>query len=50
LIGVEDEDSCGKSELGETPQERMRRGGSPTARGKRSLPRKSKAVLKVYFK
>ncbi|WP_338023915.1 hypothetical protein [Bacillus mesophilus] len=28
-------DSCGKSGLGETPQERMRRGGSPTARGKR---------------
>jgi hypothetical protein len=22
LIGVQDEDSCGKSELGETPQER----------------------------
>ncbi|MEL3973883.1 hypothetical protein AAEO50_16485 [Rossellomorea oryzaecorticis] len=46
MIGVEDEDSCGKSVLGETPQERMRRGGSPTARGKRSLPRKSTAVFK----
>ncbi|MEL3974459.1 hypothetical protein AAEO50_19390, partial [Rossellomorea oryzaecorticis] len=37
LIGVQEEDSCGKSETGETPQERMRRGGSPAARGKRSL-------------
>jgi hypothetical protein len=49
LIGVQDEDSCGKSELGETPQERMRRGGSPTARGKRSLARKSKAVINVFY-
>jgi hypothetical protein len=45
LIGVQDEDSCGKSETGETPQERMQRGGSPAARGKRSLARKSLAVL-----
>jgi hypothetical protein len=28
-------DSCGRSGLGETPQERKRRGGSPTVRGKR---------------
>nr|WP_239585901.1 hypothetical protein [Bacillus mesophilus] len=28
-------DSCEKSGLWETPQERKRRGGSPTARGKR---------------
>ncbi|MBX9986605.1 hypothetical protein, partial [Priestia aryabhattai] len=37
-------DSCGKSGTGETPQERMRRGGSAAARGKRSLARKSTAV------
>ncbi|WP_412103397.1 hypothetical protein [Rossellomorea aquimaris] len=89
MIGVQDEDSCGKSELGETcpaPAARgsrhkpchpkrqkapfwlsclmfiaseqtasafltrrseMRRGGSPIARGKRSLARKSLAVLKT---
>ncbi|MFQ6389692.1 hypothetical protein ACLNAR_18080 [Priestia aryabhattai] len=34
-------DSSGKSE---TPQERKRRGGSPAARGKRSLAWKSTAV------
>jgi hypothetical protein len=44
LIGVEDEDSCGKSSLCETPQ--ACRGGSRATRGKRSLPRKSKAVLR----
>jgi len=44
LIGGQSEDSCGKSGTGETPQERMRRGGSPAARGKRSLARKSTAV------
>ncbi|MFL0473228.1 hypothetical protein ACH0CI_14665 [Priestia sp. 179-F W1.4 NHS] len=43
-IGGQDEDSCGKSGTGETPQERKRRGGSPAARGKRSLARKSTAV------
>ncbi|MED4238421.1 hypothetical protein [Priestia megaterium] len=37
------EDSCGKSGTGETPQKRTRR-GSPAARGKRSLARKSTAV------
>ncbi|WP_082178505.1 hypothetical protein [Priestia megaterium] len=37
MIGGQGEDSCGKSGLGETPQERKRRGGSPAARGKRSL-------------
>ncbi|MED3990592.1 hypothetical protein, partial [Priestia aryabhattai] len=37
-------DSCGKSGIGETPQERKRRGGSAAARGKRSLARKSTAV------
>ncbi|MGG4381506.1 hypothetical protein ABEX08_05605 [Priestia megaterium] len=37
MIGGQDEDSCGKSGTGETPQERKRRGGSPAARGKRSL-------------
>ncbi|MEH7199326.1 MULTISPECIES: hypothetical protein [Priestia] len=44
MIGEQDEDSCGKSGRGETPQERMRRGGSASARGKRSLARKSTAV------
>ncbi|UTE77001.1 hypothetical protein [Rossellomorea sp. KS-H15a] len=44
MIGVQDEDSYGKSGIGETPQERQRRGGSPSARGKRSLARKSTAV------
>ncbi|MEH7325821.1 hypothetical protein CN330_19070 [Priestia megaterium] len=46
MIGGQDEDSCGKSRTGETPQEHTRRGGSPAARGKRSLARKSTAV---YF-
>ncbi|MEB4857362.1 MULTISPECIES: hypothetical protein [Priestia] len=44
MIGGQDEDSCGKSGTGETLQERKRRGGSPTARGKRSLAWKSTAV------
>ncbi|MDI3091983.1 hypothetical protein QJ133_12715 [Priestia megaterium] len=43
MIGEQDEDSCGKSGTAETPQERMRRGGSAAARGKRSLARKSTA-------
>ncbi|MCM3794524.1 hypothetical protein M3690_14600 [Priestia megaterium] len=44
MIGGQDEDSCGKSGNGETPQEHTRRGGSPPARGKRSLARKLMAV------
>ncbi|MGC9932403.1 hypothetical protein [Priestia aryabhattai] len=40
MIEGQDEDSCGKSGIGETPQERERRGGSAPARGKRSLARK----------
>ncbi|MGG4335997.1 hypothetical protein [Priestia aryabhattai] len=44
MIGGQGEDSCVKSGTGETPQERKRRGGSSTARGKRSLARKSTAV------
>ncbi|MGG0471931.1 hypothetical protein ACW5UC_12320 [Priestia aryabhattai] len=40
MIEGQDEDSCGKSGIGETPQERERRGGSAAARGKRSLARK----------
>ncbi|WP_129710613.1 hypothetical protein [Priestia megaterium] len=44
MVGGRDEDSCGESGIGETPQKRMRRGGSPAARGKRSLARKSTAV------
>ncbi|MED3878994.1 hypothetical protein [Priestia megaterium] len=47
MIGGQDEDSCGKSGTGETPQENKRRGGSPAARGKRSLARKSTAVSKA---
>ncbi|MCM3792251.1 MULTISPECIES: hypothetical protein [Priestia] len=45
MIGGKDGASCGKSGTGETPQERKRRGGSPAARGKRSLARKSTAAL-----
>ncbi|WP_411304380.1 hypothetical protein [Priestia aryabhattai] len=44
MIGGQGEDSCGKSGTGETPQEWKRRGGSPSARGKRSLARKSTAL------
>ncbi|MGE7716566.1 hypothetical protein [Priestia megaterium] len=44
MIGGQDEDSCRKSGIDETPQERKRRGGSAPARGKRSLARKSTAV------
>ncbi|WP_255293369.1 hypothetical protein [Priestia megaterium] len=44
MIGGQGEDSCGKSGIGETPQEHKRQGGSPPARGKRSLARKSMAV------
>ncbi|MHC8970910.1 hypothetical protein [Priestia aryabhattai] len=47
MIGGQDEDSCGKSGTGETPQESKRRGGSPAARGKRSLAWKSTAVSKA---
>ncbi|MDC7768480.1 hypothetical protein POL88_06010 [Priestia megaterium] len=44
MIGGKGEDSYGKSGIGETPQERTRRGGSSAARGKRSLARKSTAM------
>ncbi|MEW4277822.1 hypothetical protein [Priestia megaterium] len=44
MIGGQGGDSCGRSGIGETPQERKRRGGSATARGKRSLARKPTAV------
>ncbi|KAA0560649.1 hypothetical protein F0342_22030 [Bacillus sp. CH30_1T] len=46
MIGVQDEDSCGKSSLCETPQ--ACRGGSRATRGKRSLARKSLAALSAY--
>jgi len=49
LIGGQGEDSCGKSGTGETPQERKRRGGSPAARGKRSLARKSTAASQAIY-
>ncbi|MCA1322498.1 hypothetical protein LC085_21730 [Bacillus tianshenii] len=45
MIGAQDVDSCGRSGTGETPQTRKRRGGSPAARGKRSLAWKSTAVF-----
>ncbi|WP_226701393.1 MULTISPECIES: hypothetical protein [Priestia] len=44
MVGGQDKDSCRKSGRSETPQERMRRGSSPAARGKRSLARKPTAV------
>ncbi|MEH7265303.1 hypothetical protein V7132_20875 [Priestia megaterium] len=45
MIGGHGEDSCGKSGIiGETSQERKRRGGSAGARGKRSLAQKSTAM------
>ncbi|MCF8888290.1 hypothetical protein ACQKGA_08515 [Priestia megaterium] len=47
MIGGQGEDSCGKSRTGETSQECQRRGGSRAARGKRSLARKSTAVLQA---
>ncbi|WP_074439996.1 hypothetical protein [[Bacillus] enclensis] len=46
MIGVQDEDSCGKSSLCETPQ--ACRGGSRATRGKRSLARKSLALFRVH--
>ncbi|MES5265755.1 hypothetical protein [Priestia megaterium] len=47
MIGRQGEDSYEKSGTGETPQERKRGGGSPAACGKRSLARKSTAVLQA---
>ncbi|MBE5098675.1 hypothetical protein [Priestia aryabhattai] len=47
MIGGQDENSCGESGTGETPQERKQRGGSQAVRGKRSLARKSTAVSKA---
>ncbi|MFA1510490.1 hypothetical protein AB0764_15315 [Priestia megaterium] len=45
MIKGQNEDSCRKSGIGETPpQERKRRGGSAAACGKRSLARKSTDV------
>nr|WP_246289275.1 hypothetical protein [Bacillus haikouensis] len=46
MIGVQDEDSCGRSGQCETPQ--ACRGGSRATRGKRSLARKSLAALRTY--
>ncbi|MCM3545102.1 hypothetical protein [Priestia megaterium] len=43
MIEGQGKDSCGESGTGET-QERKRRGGSASARGKRSLARRSTAV------
>ncbi|MBY0062196.1 hypothetical protein [Priestia aryabhattai] len=47
MIGGQGEDSCGKSGISETPQERERRGGSTSARGKRSLAWKSTVASQV---
>ncbi|MFL0494179.1 hypothetical protein [Priestia megaterium] len=44
MIEGQGENSCGKSGTDETPQERKQRGGSPAARGKRSLAWKSTAL------
>ncbi|MDR7244828.1 MULTISPECIES: hypothetical protein [Priestia] len=44
MMGGHGEDSCGKSGIGETLQERMRRRGSSAIRRKRSLAQKSTAV------
>ncbi|MGF9944731.1 hypothetical protein ABEX44_15940 [Priestia megaterium] len=44
MIGGQGEDSCGRSGIDETPQERKQRGASSAARGKRSLARKSTAA------
>ncbi|MED3895431.1 MULTISPECIES: hypothetical protein [Priestia] len=44
MFGGQGEDSCRKSGRGETPQERMRRGGSTAACGKRNFARKSTVV------
>nr|WP_096156726.1 hypothetical protein [Bacillus sp. FJAT-45066] len=59
MISVQGGDSCGRSGRRETPQTRMRRGvGFFTtvkitflfpARGKRSLARKSTAVLEIVY-
>ncbi|MGF9892080.1 hypothetical protein ABEX78_25775 [Priestia megaterium] len=48
MMGGQGGDSCGKSGTGETPQKRMRRGGSAAAGGKRSLAWKSTAVQLMY--
>ncbi|WP_201026577.1 hypothetical protein [Priestia megaterium] len=48
MIGGQDEDSCGESRTGETPQKRKLRGGSPAARGKRSLARNQKRCNKRF--
>ncbi|WP_460134848.1 hypothetical protein [Priestia megaterium] len=44
MIGGQGEDSGGKSGIGETSQERKRRGGSAAAHGKPRLAWKSTAV------
>ncbi|MGG0463897.1 hypothetical protein [Priestia aryabhattai] len=52
MIGGQDEDSCGKSGTGETPQERQRRGGSAAARGKRrhgNQQRWNKRSIQAHF-
>ncbi|WP_260620846.1 hypothetical protein [Priestia aryabhattai] len=44
MIGGQDEDSCGKSGIDETPQEHKRQEDSAAARGKQSLAGNSTAV------
>ncbi|MBY0062554.1 MULTISPECIES: hypothetical protein [Priestia] len=38
MIGVQGADSCGESGIGETPQERKRRGGSAAGRPRKAKP------------
>ncbi|MCQ4089378.1 hypothetical protein NOM72_01985 [Exiguobacterium sp. LL15] len=49
MIFRKDGDSCGNSGIGKTPQEHTRRGGLPSARGKRRLGRKSMHVSTSFF-
>nr|WP_254177290.1 hypothetical protein [Priestia megaterium] len=49
MIEGQGKDSCGKSGTGETPQELKRRGGSASARGKRSLARRDQLQCHKRF-
>ncbi|MDX5474817.1 MAG: hypothetical protein LPK00_04695 [Bacillaceae bacterium] len=50
MIVVQVGDSCGRSGKRETPQSRMRRGGSRPARGKRRLALQSTAFNFIFLK
>ncbi|MER2123390.1 hypothetical protein U5N25_00435 [Exiguobacterium indicum] len=49
MIFRKDGDSCGNSGIGKTPQEHTRRGGLPSARGKRRLGRKSMNIFALIL-